>query len=54
MLLTLEFVVGVTNDRERDRLSGLCGLSVFVGLKRVITYLSRNALHGAPYLPFYS
>jgi hypothetical protein len=54
MLLTLEFVVGVTNGRERDRLPGLCGSSAFFGLKRVAASLSHDALHGAPCLPFYS
>jgi hypothetical protein len=30
MLLALEFVVGVTNDRERDELPSLYGLRVCV------------------------
>jgi hypothetical protein len=54
VLLALEFVVGVTNGRERDRFLGLCRLSVFVRLDRVISCLSRGTLHGAPCLPFYS
>jgi hypothetical protein len=54
VLLALGFVVGVINSRERDRLPGLCGLSVFSGLKRVVACLSRDALHGAPCLSFYS
>jgi hypothetical protein len=34
VLLALEFVVGVTNGQERDRLPGLCGLSVFVHFEK--------------------
>jgi hypothetical protein len=38
MLLALEFAVGVTNSRERDGLSSLCGLRVcvvFIPLQKV-------------------
>jgi hypothetical protein len=54
VLLALEFVIRVTSGRERDRFPSLCRLSAFVGLERVVSCLSRDVLHGAPCLPFYS
>lgn len=52
MLLALEFAAGVTNGRGRDRLPGLCELSVFVRLHMVVSCLSRDACMGRLVSPF--